>query len=96
LLQVMNGKKDLFEAAQTSVEMAYPNLYAILAEKYPNLTETETKICLLSFCDISNAEMAELLGLRLNTINQNRSTLRKKLNLDFDKMKEQMRDVLAN
>lgn len=96
MLQVMNGKKDLFEAAQTSVEMAYPNLYAILAEKYPNLTETETKICLLSFCDISNAEMAELLGLRLNTINQNRSTLRKKLNLDFDKMKEQMRDVLAN
>ena len=96
VLQVMNGKKNLFEAAQTSVEMAYPNLYAIITEKYPNLTETEAKICLLSFCDISNAEMAELLGLRLNTVNQNRSTLRKKLNLDFDKMKEQMRDMLAN
>jgi len=93
--QVMNGKENLFDAARATVEMAYPNLYAILIERHPNLTETEAKVCLLSFCDLSNAEIAELLGLKPNTINQNRSTLRKKLNLDFDKMKEQMRDVLA-
>lgn len=94
--QVMNGKDSMFEAARDVIEMVYPNLYSILMEKYPNLTETETKICLLSFCDISNVEMAELLGLRQNTINQNRSNLRKKLNLDFDEMKEQLRDTLSN
>jgi tetratricopeptide (TPR) repeat protein/DNA-binding CsgD family transcriptional regulator len=93
--QVMNGKENLFDAARATVELAYPNLYAILGERHPNLTETEAKVCLLSFCDLSNAEIAELLGLKPNTVNQNRSTLRKKLNLDFDKMKEQMRDVLA-
>jgi DNA-binding CsgD family transcriptional regulator len=95
VIQVMNGKENLFDAARATVELAYPNLYAILGERHPNLTETEAKVCLLSFCDLSNAEIAELLGLKPNTVNQNRSTLRKKLNLDFDKMKEQMRDVLA-
>lgn len=93
--QVMNGKENLFEAVRATVEMVYPNLYSVLMEKYPNLTETEAKICLLSFCDISNAEMAELMGLRLNTVNQNRSTLRKKLNLNSDKMKEQLRNVFS-
>ena len=76
--------------------MAYPNLYAILLERNPNLTETEAKVCLLSFCDLSNAEMAELLGLKLNTVNQSRSTLRKKLNLKPDKIKEQLRNTLSN
>ena len=93
--QVMNGKESLFDAAQSTVEMAYPNLYAILWERHPNLTETEAKVCLLSFCDLSNAEIAELLGLKPNTVNQNRSTLRKKLDMDFGKMREQMREALA-
>lgn len=96
VLQVMNGKENLFEAARATVEMAYPNLYAILLERNPNLTETEAKVCLLSFCDLSNAEMAELLGLKLNTVNQSRSTLRKKLNLKPDKIKEQLRNTLSN
>lgn len=96
VLQVMNGKEDLFEAARSIIEKAYPNLYSIIVQKYPNLTDTEAKICLLSFCNISNAEMAELLGLRLNTVNQSRSVLRKKLNLKSEKMKEQLRIVLTN
>ena len=94
--QVMNGKESPFEAAQVAIETAYPNLYQAILEKYPNLTETEAKVCLLSYSDLSNAEMAEILGLRLNTINQNRSTLRRKLNLNSDKMKEQLRNRLTN
>ena len=93
--QVMNGKETLFEAARATVEMVYPNLYISIKERYPSLTETEAKICVLSFCDISSAETAELLDLKLNTINQNRSTLRKKLNLNSDKMKEQLHNVLS-
>lgn len=93
--QVMNGKENLFEAIRATIEKVYPDLYSVLMEKYPNLTETEAKICMLSFCDISNAEAAELLDLRLNTVNQNRSTLRKKLNLSSDKMKEQLRNVFS-
>ena len=94
--QVMNGKDSLFDAARATIEMEYPNLYATINQKYPHLSETEAKVCLLSFSDLSNAEIAELLGLSLNTVNQNRSTLRKKLNLKPDKMKEQLRNTLAN
>ena len=94
--QIMNGKEDPFEAARSVLETAYPKLYSTIKESYPNLTETETKICLLSCSDLSNAEIAELLGLSTNTINQNRSNLRKKLNLKPDKMKEQLRQALSN
>lgn len=93
--QVMNGKDNLFEAAQATIETVYPDLYSVITERHPDLTKTEARLCLLSFTDLSNAEMAEILGLRLNTINQNRSNLRKKLNLNSDKLKDQMRDELS-
>ena len=94
--QVMNGKDNLFDAARATIETAYPNLYILVRERHPQLTETEAKVCLLSFSDLSNAEIAELLGLKPNTVNQSRSTLRKKLNLKPDKMKEQLRNTLAS
>ena len=93
--EVMNGKDNLFDAARATIEKAYPNVYSILMQKHPSLSETETKVCLLSFSDLSNSEIAELLDLKQNTVNQNRSTLRKKLNLKPERMKEQLRNVLA-
>ena len=96
MLQVMNGKDSLFDAARATIETAYPNLYDTIRDKYTDLTETETKVCVLSFSDLSNAEIAELLGLSLNTVNQNRSTLRKKLNLKPERMKEQLHNTLNN
>ena len=91
----MNGKDNLFDAARATIEKAYPNVYSILTQKHPSLSETEAKVCLLSFSDLSNSEIAELLDLKQNTVNQNRSTLRKKLNLKPESMKEQLRNVLA-
>lgn len=93
--QIMNGEQEAFEAARSVLETAYPKLYSTIKENYPDLTETEAKICLLSCSDLSNTEIAELLGLRTNTVNQNRSNLRKKLNLKPDQMKEQLRQALS-
>ena len=93
--QIMNGEQEAFEAARSVLETAYPKLYSTIKENYPDLTETETKICLLSCSDLSNTEIAELLGLSTNTVNQNRSNLRKKLNLKPDRMKEQLRSALS-
>ena len=93
--QIMNGEQEAFEAARSVLETAYPKLYSTIKENYPDLTETEAKICLLSCSDLSNTEIAELLGLSTNTVNQNRSNLRKKLNLKPDRMKEQLRSVLS-
>ncbi len=92
--QIMNGEEDPFEAARGVLETAYPRLYSTIKEDFPNLTETEAKICLLSCSDLSNMEMAEFLGLKTTTVNQNRSNLRKKLNLKPDRMKEQLRTAL--
>ena len=93
--QIMNGEQEAFEAARSVLETAYPKLYSTIKENYPDLTETEAKICLLSCSDLSNTEIAELLGLSTNTVNQNRSNLRKKLNLKPDRMKEQIRSALS-
>ena len=93
--QIMNGEQEAFEAARSVLETAYPKLYSTIKEYYPDLTETEAKICLLSCSDLSNTEIAELLGLSTNTVNQNRSNLRKKLNLKPDRMKEQIRSALS-
>ncbi len=93
--QIMNGEEDPFEAARVVLETAYPRLYSTIKEDYPDLTETEAKICLLSCSDLSNTEMAEFLGLKTTTVNQNRSNLRKKLNLKPDRMKEQLRMALS-
>ena len=95
VIQIMNKEQEPFEAARNVLESAYPKLYSTIQDNYPDLTETEAKVCLLSCSDLSNAEMAELLGLKPNTVNQNRSNLRKKLNLKPDGMKEQLRTTLS-
>lgn len=95
LFEVMGGKDNVFEAAKTVIEVAYPTLFSVILEKHPNLSDTEAKVCLMSCFDLTNAEIAELLDLSTNTINQNRSTLRKKLNLGSEKMSEQLRDLIA-
>ena len=92
--QIMNGGQEPFEAARNVLETVYPCLYSTILESYPDLTETEAKICLLSCSELSNKEIAEFLGLRPNTVNQNRSNLRKKLDLKPDRMKEQLHAAL--
>ena len=95
LFEVMGGKDNVFEAAKTVIEVAYPTLFSAILEKHPNLSDTEAKVCLMSCFDLTNAEIAELLDLSTNTINQNRSTLRKKLSLGSEKMSEQLRNLIA-
>lgn len=92
---VMGGKANMFDAARSTIETIYPNLQEEIKRKYPELSETETRVCLLSFYNLSNAEMAELLQLRINTVNQNRSSLRKKMDLKPYNMKEQLHSVLS-
>lgn len=95
LFEVMGGKDNAFDAAKIVIEMAYSDLFSVILEKHPNLSDTEAKVCLMSCFDLSNSEIAEILDLSTNTINQNRSTLRKKLNLGSEKMSEQLRDLIA-
>ena len=88
--QVMNGKETAFEAAVSVIESAYPGLQAKISELYPDLNETDSKVCLLSCSDITNAEMGEFLDLSVYSINKSRSELRKKLGFEPDELKDKL------
>ena len=86
--QVMNGKETAFEAAVSVIESAYPGLQAKISELYPDLNETDSKVCLLSCSDITNTEMGEFLDLSVYSINKSRSELRKKLGFEPEELKD--------
>lgn len=88
--QVMNGKETVFEGAVSIIEAAYPGLQAYIAEHYPDLNETDSKVCLLSCSSLSNTEMGDLLGLTVHSINKSRSELRKKLGFEPDELKDRL------
>lgn len=48
---------------------------------YPQLTETEYRILILSFTGLSNKETSIILNLSVNTINSLRTSIRRKLNV---------------
>ena len=88
--QVMNGKETTFESAVSVIEAAYPGLQAMIAEQYPDLNETDAKVCLLSCSGLTNTEMGDLLGLSVHSINKSRSELRKKLGFEPDELKDKL------
>ena len=88
--QVMNGKEIAFESAASIIEAAYPGLQSMIAEQFPDLNETDAKVCLLSCSGLSNAEMGDLLGLSVYSINKSRSELRKKLGFEPDELKNRL------
>ena len=59
-------------------EAAYPEAMGRVAAAYPDLTPTERRIFVLSHLQFRAKEMADLLGLSENTVNQYRYNLRKK------------------
>lgn len=77
--KINNGKDSLFEATADAIERLYPEMYETIRMKHPDLNETESKVLLLSCSDLTNAEIAEIIGLTVHTINKSRSEIRKKI-----------------
>ncbi len=96
VLKLMNGKEKIFDAVMEEMEKVHPNIYTVLRQKYPELDETETRVCMLSCTDLSNTEMAEIMEISKYTIDKNRSKLRDKLNLKPEKMKEQLHKAISH
>ena len=63
-------------------ESAYPSATVRLEQACPNLNETERRIVILSFLGFRAKEVADLLGLKENTVTQYRSNLKKKADID--------------
>lgn len=61
-----------------------PEFKQKLSNLFPDLSPSEFKVCMFLKLNLSTKEIAELLGVHPNTINNYRSKLRKKFNLPSD------------
>ena len=91
---IFGAKEAPFEAVAAILEECYPTLYATIRNGYPQMTETETKVCLLSCTDLSNADISSVLDVSIHTVNKCRSSIREKMGLDTKGLKEQLKNAL--
>ena len=69
-----NKAKRIFEAFNE----AHPDAISKLKASYPDLTDTEVDICVLSHFAFRVKEIADILELRENTVAKYRSSIKKK------------------
>lgn len=67
-----------FEARFTSINQSF---YKELKTKFPNLRQSDLKLCALAKLNFSSKDMAKLLGISVESVHTSRSRLRKKLGL---------------
>jgi tetratricopeptide (TPR) repeat protein len=60
-------------------ERVYPDFLNIIKAKYPDLSAAETRLLVLLKLEVSNKEMAFILGVSIDAIRKSRQRLRKKL-----------------
>ena len=70
------------ERIRNAFNAAYPEALEKLQTAYPDLSETELDICLLSFFSFRLKEAADLLDLRENTVAKYRTAIKKKTQTD--------------
>jgi ATP/maltotriose-dependent transcriptional regulator MalT len=76
--QVEHDWDKLYQAMDGS----YSGFFSKLKEQYSQLTESEHKICCLTYAGFDNTEIALNLDLAKNTIQQRKSEIRQKLNIE--------------
>ena len=77
--------KTAFEASVDVIESSYNKITSFIKESYPELNETEYKICLLSIAPISTDDIANFVELGSDSVRKSRSNIRKKLNIEDKK-----------
>lgn len=65
-----------------TIDKVYSGFFSRLRNNYPQLDDTEFKICCLTYSKFSTMEISILLGLSVNTIHIKRSNLRKKIGVE--------------
>ncbi len=77
-----SGGYDRLQRILDEFERAYPSAAVKLEQACPNLNKTELRIVILSLLGFRAKEVADLLGLKENTVTQYRSNLKKKADID--------------
>ena len=78
--------KTAFEASVDVIESSYNNISDFIKETYPELNDTEYKVCMLSLAPISVNNISGILGYTTDTVRKARSNVRKKLGIEDRKI----------
>jgi DNA-binding CsgD family transcriptional regulator len=76
------GTNDRLARIIAEFEVSYPSATEKIKTVYPDLTESERNIVILSFLGFRTKEEAEILHLSLNTVEKYRTNIRKKAGSD--------------
>lgn len=77
----LNKNWDEFQIRFTEINSSF---YENLHRKFPNISSSDDKLCALIKLQFSSKDIAQLLGLSIESVQVKRSRLRTKLNLDRD------------
>lgn len=77
--------KTAFEASVDVIESSYNKITTFIKESYPELNETEYKICILSITPLSTDDIANIVELGSDSVRKSRSNIRKKLHIEEKK-----------
>ena len=73
------GNQEYWEAMLKTFDTQFPGMRKELALQYPELTEMEQKVLLLSYVDVSRNDAAVLLGTSVFMVDKLRTSVKKKM-----------------
>lgn len=81
--EVIYGKDNpsVWDALEQTLDEMYPELPAFLRRTHPQFSDTEFKVCLLSYAGLQTKKIALLIKQKTATVNMARTAIRKKMNL---------------
>lgn len=83
--KIIYGEKSIeeqWDAMLQTFNAARPGLSERIREKYPDLTETEFRVCILTYAGFRIKEIALILNQKPNTIQTRRTNIRRKMGID--------------
>lgn len=80
--RIYHNTETAFDAILKIFNEEHPGLAEQIKEKYPTLSDTEYKVCLMALTPFTSQETADILGKSINTVNKARTNIRKKLEIE--------------
>lgn len=82
--EIVYGKDNpsQWDALVETIDTIHPGLSGFIRRQYPQFSDTESKVCLLSYAGLNPKETALMLNQSPNTVNMARTRIRQKMNLE--------------
>ncbi len=82
--EIVYGKDNPLQwnALVETIDTIHPGLSGFIRRRYPQFSDTELNVCLLSYAGLSPKETALILNQSVHTVNMARTRIRQKMNLE--------------